>query len=394
MLDALASVGELRARFGITRIGETTRLQRIGIPTMCAIVPNSDDDLSIYNGRGLTRDQALISAVMEAVERQTAVRCELAHRVAAAESVAGLNLQLCGLNAAFRRTPMPFVPARDLLTGECIEVPKALVQMPWRGVPAFASTHTNGLAAAFTLEDAVHNALFELTERHLYAVTHARAHLRPKRLLERILGTGELPFVDDPAEEIVQPTGVDEVDVLCARFARAGLRVRLMALRAAGMPLGVLAGAHDPERGDFRAGLGCSWAPANAAVRALTEAAQARAADIQAARENILRAQDPPSAYTANTRRRASLPRGRWYFDGPVQHVRLRDLPGTSQGVSADLHALVEAIGTIATRIAVVDLSPPDGAFFVVRAVVPELETTLLDGRIGPIARAIIERAV
>ncbi len=376
-------------------MGETTRLHRIALPLMCAVVPDSASDVSVFNGRGETRDHALIGAVMEAVERQTAAVCGIPDRPMRCDLAARrIDLAACGLRSAFAQETLAFVNAHDLLTGDDLDVPKALVQMPWRGAPAFPMTHTNGLACGFTFEEAVYHALLELVERHLYAITHARAHLRPKRLLQDILGAPELPFIDDRVDEIAQPTGVASVDAVCGMLAAAGLRVRLVAMRAPPLPLGILAGIHDPERADFRAGLGCSWSPAVAVVRALTEAVQGRAADIQAARENILRAADPPSRFLNNTRRQTALPRGRWYFDSPTRTVRLQHLCDASTGVLAcDLHALVIALGTLASRIAIVDLSPEDNRFFAVRAIVPELETLLIDGRIGRITRAIIEDA-
>ncbi|HEY9179235.1 MAG TPA: YcaO-like family protein, partial [Candidatus Baltobacteraceae bacterium] len=305
--EALARLPELCARFAVTRIGDTTRLNRIGLPTMCAVVPDSLSDVSIYNGRGESKDQAALGAVMEAVERQTAARCAIPETIAAPHAVRNtIDLQRCGLRDEYARTPMPFVQALDILSGRTLAVPKALVQTPWRGLPAFQSTHTNGLASGFSLREAIYHALLELVERHLYAVTHARAHLRPKRLLQHIFGAGPLSFVDDPVDEIVQPTRVRSIDSVCERFSQAGTEVRLVAMRVPPFPLGVLASVCDRERTDFHAGFGCSRSPVTAVLRALSEAAQACTANIQAARENILRAGDPPSRFATHTRRRTS----------------------------------------------------------------------------------------
>src|SRR5687768_1889525 len=56
-------------RAGITRIADITGLDRIGIPVFNAIVPRSQDELSVYNGKGGTPIDAMTSAVMEAMER-------------------------------------------------------------------------------------------------------------------------------------------------------------------------------------------------------------------------------------------------------------------------------------------------------------------------------------
>lgn len=97
--QTLAPVPELRRRYGITRLADTTYLDRTGISTYSALVPNSPDLLGVYNGKGLTREAAMASAVMEATERQ--------------------------IGAA---------------------VPLAMVQCPWFGEKLFDVTSTNGLA--------------------------------------------------------------------------------------------------------------------------------------------------------------------------------------------------------------------------------------------------------
>ncbi len=360
---------------------------------MCAIAPDSPDAVSVYNGRGITREDATIGAVMEAVERQTAAVCAIPGRIMTAATIEhGLDLNACGLRAEYQYVPMPFVRARDLISGGPLDVPKALVQVPWRGVAAFPLSHTNGLAAAFTWTQAVHHALLELLERHLWTITHARAHLRPKRLLREMLGE-DFPFVDDPATEIAIPTGDEKVDKLCERIVRSGLRLRLVAMQHGALPVAVSAAVAEEfgPAGRCHLGAGCSWSPADAAVQAITEAMQARVADNHATRESILRFEDPAGAFANNTRRRLGLPRGRWYFDAPADGIALGELPDRSGAIDDELARMVRSIGDFAKRIAIVDLAPGERSFSVVRAIVPELETTLVDGKIGPIARAIIE---
>src|SRR5262249_38511231 len=140
------------------------------------------------------------------------------------------------------------------------------------------------------------------------------------------------PFTDDPVSEIRLPSGNASVDRLCERVAGAGLRLRLIAMCEGAFPAGMLASIYD-ENADppmVHAGCGCSWSPVHAAVRAITEAAQSRIADIQGARENILRPGDPVSRFTGHTRRRRVPPYGRWYFDGPANPLELAALPDRS----------------------------------------------------------------
>ena len=65
--ETLARLAPHFARLGITRVGELTGLDELGLPIAFATRPNSFT-LSVSLGRGLDRDSALISAAMEAAE--------------------------------------------------------------------------------------------------------------------------------------------------------------------------------------------------------------------------------------------------------------------------------------------------------------------------------------
>ena len=59
-------------RIGITRLANITGLDRVGIPAYSAVVPRSQDILSVYNGKGVSDLAAKVSAAMEALERVVA----------------------------------------------------------------------------------------------------------------------------------------------------------------------------------------------------------------------------------------------------------------------------------------------------------------------------------
>src|SRR6476620_11197984 len=65
--ETLARVRPQMARMGITRIGNITGLDRIGIPVAVAVRPNSRS-VSVSQGKGLDLPQAMASALMEAAE--------------------------------------------------------------------------------------------------------------------------------------------------------------------------------------------------------------------------------------------------------------------------------------------------------------------------------------
>src|SRR5215472_7659717 len=65
--DTLARVRPFAAQMGITRLGNVTGLDRIGIPVVVAVRPNSRS-VSVSQGKGIELPQAMTSALMEAVE--------------------------------------------------------------------------------------------------------------------------------------------------------------------------------------------------------------------------------------------------------------------------------------------------------------------------------------
>src|SRR2546429_4464550 len=65
--DTVARVASKARQIGITRLGNVTGLDRIGIPVTVAVRPNSRS-FSVSQGKGLGLSQALASALMEAIE--------------------------------------------------------------------------------------------------------------------------------------------------------------------------------------------------------------------------------------------------------------------------------------------------------------------------------------
>ncbi|TAN31261.1 hypothetical protein EPN29_13885 [bacterium] len=397
----LALVPELRRRYGITRISDVTRLDRVAVPTICAVVPDSDDVISNYSGKGATYEHALASAVMEATERQICAQFDPPTvSLRPCDIGGGMDLMSLGLNEEAWDRPCQFVAGLDAISGEGVPVPLALVRCPWNGPRTFDTCSTNGLASGNNLTEAVYHALFELVERHVWSMTHARAHLRPRLLLEafaRRIGV-EPDFsslVDDAvAKEIRLPTGCAAVDSLIAEIEAAGLSIRVLALEEPGLPVCIIASIRqlgvDPPLA--HAGLGCSWSPEHAATRAITEAVQGRLVDFQGAREDMLREDDPRTCYGNHGRRRSTLPHGRWYFDAPAQVVTLRSIPDRSfPDLGRELRALVDAVHAAgAPQVVVVDLSLSDLPISVARVIAPGLETGMVDGRIGAALRRVI----
>jgi ribosomal protein S12 methylthiotransferase accessory factor len=395
--QTLALIPQLRARYGITRIAEITYLDRIGIPVMSAIVPHTPDEISVYSGKGATRESARVGAVMEAVERQVTAAANLPAVERDADAV------LTALNPDRHEwwpkgIQLPVVSGVDLLSGDAIDVPQAWVQWPWLGEHVIFGSSTNGLATGNSMAEAVYHAVCELVERHLWAIGHAQGHLRPRAMISRFVGRdleSNPVLVDDPsAAEIELPTGFAAVDALVERITRAGLMLQLRVVEREPLPILVLATIADRAGGPSAAhtGQGCSWSPEHAAIRALTEAAQTRVSDFLGAREDVWR-HDEPTVPSGGERRTFNVPYGRWHYDAPSPVRTLQSFADRStRDVAGDVALLAAALRrTDAGPVVIVDLSPPDLPLHVVRAIAPRLESPVSGIRHGPAVRAILD---
>lgn len=388
--QSLALVPAIRDRFGVTRLADTTGLDRIGIPVVNAIVPATHDTLSVYSGKGQTLQHAVASAVFEAAERQAAATFDGDAFLCNASTICGeLDLRAMGVPENLLKIDLPCVNGYDLMNGRNIAVPLSLVQCPLR-VPAItAVVSTNGLAAGVTVPEAAYHALFELVERHIRSVTHIRAHVWPQFLLGRARDNGfaaAAPKADDPvAYEIPLPSGVTEVDVLHEQISAAGCKCRLLVMLEPDMPVTICATISEPEDHWGFSGFGCSWSARHAMIRAITEAVQARNVNIQGVREDLVRQRDVADTVTQHGQLASPDHRGRWFFDAPAEYKRVADLPDCAgTDLMDELRSLLAALAHYGCKtVAVVDVTPEDSPIAVVRAIVPELETYVVDRRIG-----------
>src|SRR5262249_42695990 len=159
---------------GITRLADVTGLDWIGIPVYQAIRPNSRT-LSASQGKGLTRAQAQVSAVMEALEGFHAEDIRLPRLRATVGSMRGqLGYDLGALSLIRSELLtdvllLDWLPATDLSTGAATWVPKELCELDLRvrpriHVPVFR-TSSNGLCSGNSVAEALVHGLCEVIER-------------------------------------------------------------------------------------------------------------------------------------------------------------------------------------------------------------------------------------
>ncbi len=137
--ETLARVRPLMARMGITRLGNITGLDRIGIPVAVAVRPNSRS-VSVSQGKGIDREQAMASALMEAcegfhAEQIGAVRVASHRELAARETVVD-PAALCPAGRPFDPgAAIGWTAGWDLLGREACWVPAEIVHTDYTRDP-------------------------------------------------------------------------------------------------------------------------------------------------------------------------------------------------------------------------------------------------------------------
>lgn len=274
--DSCVRAWPVARRLGVSRIAETTHLDRIGIPVFAAVRPAAEL-VVVTAGKGQYADEARAGALMEAVEQAVAERCAATTplRWASPRAIAdegGIRLGAwCPRPEktvdADRALPWITVPSLSG-TGD-LAVPAELVLTP---CPAEATTSlfgstTTGLASGNSHTEAVLHGLCEVLERDITS----------------LMSVADTSALIDPD---TLPPGPAQ---LYGRIRAAGLRAWLRWVPAyGGHYMACL--IDDPDRAHplyCNGGYGFHPLPEIAAVRALAEAAQSRLTYIQGSRHDL-----------------------------------------------------------------------------------------------------------
>ena len=398
--ETFARAQPVAKSLGVTRLADITGLDRVGIPTWSAVVPKSEDGLSVYNGKGLCALDAKTGALMEAIERQTALKTRLPFAFGSFEELRQNHEVLDPAELKEILEPdysegrtYAWVAGRELFSDRQILVPAKFAGYLWHDVPypsCFSWSTTNGIAAGNVREEAICQALCELIERDAWTLAEIGAHLLPW-VRHRVADRQSLASAADDHDFLpcIDLEGDPAVDL----FERAGLHPVLHDITSDLAIPTVLAAVADETLPGFpmvHCGLGTHPDARVAARRALTEAAQSRCVDIQGVREDLEPVDAPPSSLNLHTRRIRSVNRSQWQLGQSRLRRRISDLP------SAVYHDVLQDLDHILSRlracgigpVIVVDFTPPDAPFAVVRVIVPALETwSITHGPLG--ARAM-----
>jgi ribosomal protein S12 methylthiotransferase accessory factor len=280
------------AQFNITRTGDLTELDIIGIPVWFSVRPNSRN-LSVSQGKGLTHAQARISAIMESIEGAVGEQTrEIIGEFGTFSALQARNRTLVDLKRINRCLYSQFDKERERAwvegfsstSGKAVHCPYELIGLDMRGGfpwdrKAF-KMGSGGLAAGFSFEFAALRAVLELIERDAIVLVEAMG-------LHRMY-----------ARPIAWRPGVHEgLDDAVRRVLAAGLEPRFFEVPSRfGLPV-VAAAITRPvlqaEGAGYRlsGGYGCHFSAGDAALAAILEAVQSRLTNIAGSRDDMSEAQ-------------------------------------------------------------------------------------------------------
>ena len=382
--ETVEGVRPFMRRMGITRIANVTGLDCIGIPVVMVVRPNARS-VAVSQGKGLDLWAAKASGLMESVEGYHAEYMNPPLKYASyaelrqSHPVIEVTRLLREEQSLFHaHRPLLWVEAFDLIQDEPMWVPYELVHTNYTVdatlCPKNFAASSNGLASGNHILEAISHAICEAVERDS---TPLWTLLSEKQQDTRLL---DLATVDDPGcREVLDRFA--QADVLigvwdstsdvglasfeCSIVDRSG--TRLHDLYSAG-------------------GSGCHPAREVALLRALTEAAQSRAAFISGSRDDMFRGNyERAISPEAVQRQRQRLERA-----SPCrafQAVPTWDGDTLESDVAWELKRLAEA-GI--QRVLVLDLTRPEYGLPVARVIVPGLEArgAVPNAAYGPRARA------
>ena len=368
--ETLKRVLPLLKKAGMGEPEDITDKDNLGIPVFS--VDRQETALGkpkYYNGKGATREQAMASGVMEAIERYSAEQRDTDDVVVGTYEQA--KEAMMTVNPADLILPLPVLdvyPVADIawtrgfemFRGCHILVPACAVFYPYfpNGDYPLFKWHTNGIASGNTMEEAILHALFEDIERDAWSIAE----------------------YNDRSNADILIRDKDSVPAqLIAKFEAQGIKVHLKDLTSdLGIPtIGAAADdtvTKDPEL--LTIGVGTHLHPEIAAIRAITEVAQSRTTHKHGMKINAqLQKKSQELGYE-----KIKAINHMWYGDNEKK-IYLEDMPDQSTPyVLDDIEVVLGKLMECGfDQVIAVDLTRPELGVPTVRMIVPGLEVSTMD---------------
>jgi YcaO-like protein with predicted kinase domain len=399
--ETLLNISATAESLGVTRLANITGLDRVGVPVYTAVVPKSDDIISVYNGKGRRQIDAKVGALMEAIERQTALR---ARPPMVQGSFAKLSKSCNILDPRTVNQELSedyseqgvyhWVQGIDIVTNAPILVPADLAGYRWNASLSqccFIRSDANGLASGNCREEAICHAMCELAERDAWTMAEIGAHQLPRARRSLAFGPGARNGSDDLD---LFPTICADDNELVQKFYEADLfPVIHLITSEVGVPtvIAVVADEYIPGFPMVHGGLGSHPDASVALTRALTELAQSRCVDIQGVREDLKLSTAVSTGFPTHTKRASAIDLTSWLLGQSGTRVQMNEFISHRFGtIQEDISFLIDRFVAAGLRqIIVIEFPSECAACSVVRVIVPGTEFWAIgQRRLGPRALA------
>lgn len=395
--DTLNRVEPIAKSIGVTRIADITHLDVLRIPNYSVVLPETEDYIWVYSGKGPTKAHARASALMESVERYSALPSRSSFKdriVRASYEQLSKNYQVLHPDDLVEPLKFPysddmiidFIDGIDLFTNEQIFVPAAIALSRYDSdaINPFKFSHTNGLASGNVIEEAVCHALCEVVERDAVSLAELRSSALPfhklMSVIESLNANGYMIqldpdlFVDDA--DLFDEVSLEDIQFpfaryLINRFKKEGIPLLIKDITSdIGIPTFIATSIQwiTDDYGYLAEGHGTHPDARIALVRAITEVSQTRAANIQGARDD-LRKMDYKAGNTAENKA--------WQFMRSSNIKDFNDVPTyKNEDILDDIGLILKNLKRVGLdRTIIVDLTDKRLKIPVVRSIVPGLET-------------------
>jgi putative methanogenesis marker protein 1 len=373
-VDTLRFIEGMKTTLGMKSFQDATSLDRIGLPVFTCYRIRPDQSKTWHTGKGFTAIQAQVSLTMESIERYCSeFRDEYtdslildSYNNLKKKRLAVLDPEILILPQFNDYSPndvFHWVGGYDLIGREEILAPACAVYHPFHlDDKPVINTHTDGIAAGNTMEEAVFHGLMEVIERDAWSIAK---------------------FSGEPYDAVAIEAGPDNqflMDIV-DKYNRADIEIVAKDITSdIGIPV-IAAFSQDLEQESMMPidGFGAHLDPKVAMARALTEVATTRALFLQKYGFEGLR-EETTARYLGDDVE--DDPRFYAYVEKKLQDMEI--------GYNDDLRKDIDQVIAILTsrgfeRLIVMDLTRPDIGLPTVRVIVPGMEAFCFDKtRKGP----------
>jgi ribosomal protein S12 methylthiotransferase accessory factor len=367
---------------GITRLANVTGLDRVGIPVVMAVRPNSRS-LAVAQGKGVSLAAARASAAMEAIESYHGEHITKPVKIASYEElrythevVDPSRLPQVSTSTFHGEFTIPWVEAFELFSRAPLWIPYEVVHtnysLPMPAGSGCFVMSSNGCASGNHLLEAISHGICEVVERD--ATTLFQVLEEKQQAARRV----DLSTVIDPTcRQILSRLSDAQIgEIVWDTTTEIGIPAFLCS---------ILDASSDVFETQFTSsGMGCHPTKEVALLRALTEAAQSRLTLIAGTRDDMSRSR------FRMAHDRSSLERNQELLSGSGAS---RDFGFIATHVDSSIAGDVQwqlrqlrAAGFV--HVAVVDLTRAELGVPVVRVVIPGLECSHLTVGYVPGTRA------